>query len=398
MAEQQRGRRRNTRVGVLVLGGVLLTACSGGPATTADVAVSSAVAESVGTAASPCPAPGVADPATAAGWIGYLAAQPDQVALMIDDGRGNGLRHRGGDAQPAASAAKIVHLAAYARAVDAGTLDPEQPITVSEWERWYLPGLDGGAHPAALTDIGVALDGSGLAAADPNMSVTLDDLAHAMIRFSDNAAADLLRDRLGDAALQSVVDSAGGGLPSGSAPVVQLPSYLGAQIALLDSSSTSTDGATELAAARRYTTDESERRRVQTLPVPPIRTQLTWADGTPTASADTLSAVAADLVAAADDLGRTGARLARTHLEWPPVPDGAVGLGAKGGSLPGVLTDVFVLRRDDGTVGRAALMVRGMDAQDWSTAVGSFAHQELLLDALQNPDTLEALRCGSSAR
>ncbi|WP_166442201.1 serine hydrolase [Nakamurella flava] len=385
-------------MGALVLGGVLLTACSGGSVTAPDATVSSAAAESVESSTLSCPAPGVVDTATAAGWTGYLAAHPDQVAVTIDDGRGNGLRHRGGDAQPAASAAKIVHLAAYARAVDAGTIDPEQLITVGEWERWYLPGLDGGAHPAALAELGVALDGRGLAAADPSTPVTLDDLAHAMIRFSDNAAADLLRDRLGDATLQSVVESVGGELPSGSAPVVELPSFLGAQIALLDSSGTSADGAADLAAAQRYATDEAERRRVQALPVPPIGTQLTWADGTPTASVDTLSAVAADLVAAADDPGRTGARLARTHLEWPPVPDGAVGLGAKGGSLPGVLTEVFVLRRDDGTVGRAALMVRGMDAQDWSTAVGSFAHQELLLDALQNPDTLAALRCGSSAR
>lgn len=392
MNDKQRSRRWGARVGALALGGALLAGCSGVPVTTAD-AVSSAAGRPVGSAAPSCPAPGVADTATAAGWIGYLAGHPDQVALTVDDGRGDGLRHRGGDGQPAASAAKIVHLAAYAQAVDAGTIDPEQPVTVGEWEQWYLPGLDGGAHPAALAELGIALDGSGLAAADPSMTVTLDDLAHAMIRFSDNAAADLLRDRLGDPALHSVVDAATGDLQSGSAPLVELPSFLGAQIALLDPAGTPRDGAAELAAAQRYAADETERQQVRTLPAPPLETQLTWAEGTPTASVDTLAAVAADLVAAADDPARTGARLARAHLEWPPAPDGAAGLGAKGGSLPGVLTEVFVLRRDDGTVGTATLMVRGMEAAAWTTAVGSFAHQELLLGALQTPDTLAALRC-----
>lgn len=398
MTQHSRQRRWSTGLGAAAIAGLLLVGCATpAPVGTTDGTPVPPVAASTTTpaAASTCPDPGPADPATAAGWIGYLAAHPDQVALVVDDGRSEPLRHRPDAAQPAASAAKLVHLAAYARAVDTGTLDPTQPITVGEWEQWYLPGLDGGAHPAALADLGIALDADGLSAADPTVQVTVDDLARVMIRFSDNAAADLLRDRLGDDALLAAV-TATGASANGGTPV-ELPSYLGAQIALLDPSGTAADGAAELAAAQRYATDDAERARVRALPAPPVTTQLTWTASTATATADALRAVAADLVVAADDPARPGAQLAREHLEWPPTPAGAAGLGAKGGSLPGALTEVFVLRHADGTIGTATLMVQDMDAPTWAAAVSSFAHQKLLVTALQDPDTLTGIRCALSA-
>lgn len=103
-----------------------------------------------------CPAPPAADPATAEGWLGWIAAHPGDVALIVDDGRGGRLEHRASDASPSASASKVIHLLAYADAVAAGRLDPEGPVTLAEWEAWYLPGLDGGAHVDALTALGVA--------------------------------------------------------------------------------------------------------------------------------------------------------------------------------------------------------------------------------------------------
>ena len=387
--------RRVRLGGVVVAGALVVAACSGA---TPSAATGSLVAESSAVGPSDCaPAP-AADVATADGWIAYLAAHSDQVALLVDDGRGDVLAHRAIDGQPAASASKIVQLAAYAQAVDTGALDPQQSITVGEWEQWYLPGLDGGAHPAALTELGIALDPTGRFAADPAATVTIDNLAAVMIRFSDNAAADLLRDRLGDDALRAVV--AASDAPTTPSPTaasdpsaaVVLPSFLGSQIALLDGRPAG-DGAAERAAAQRFAGDTVERDRVRALPTPPLDTQLSWADGTATATAAGLARVATALSVAADDPNRPGAQAARRHLQWPPVPDGALGLGAKGGSLPGVLTETFVLRRLDGTVGTAVLMVRGLDAAAWTTAVGSFAHQELLLQALQDPDTLRRLDC-----
>ena len=51
-----------------------------------------------------------------------------------------------------ASVHKVLILSAYARAVVAGRLDPAERVAVADIERWYWPGTDGGAHPAALED------------------------------------------------------------------------------------------------------------------------------------------------------------------------------------------------------------------------------------------------------
>ena len=58
-----------------------------------------------------------------------------------------------------ASAAKIIHLLAYADAVADGTLRPDTQVPVAEWEAFYLP-LDGGAHAAALDRLGIDSPGT----------------------------------------------------------------------------------------------------------------------------------------------------------------------------------------------------------------------------------------------
>ena len=109
---------------------------------------------------------------------------------------------------PLGSTFKIVVLAAYAREVAAGRLDPDQTVTIRDWERYYLPGTDGGAHPAALQDLGIPEDRFGFAL-DRNATVTLDALAHVMIHWSDNAATDLLMAKLGRETLKATIDQAG---------------------------------------------------------------------------------------------------------------------------------------------------------------------------------------------
>ena len=90
-----------------------------------------------------------------------------------------------------ASTIKIVVLAAYAREVAAGRLDPHAELPIREWERFYLPGTDGGAHAAALAALGIPTDQDGFAS-NPEAAVSWDRIAQAMIRSSDNAATDLL--------------------------------------------------------------------------------------------------------------------------------------------------------------------------------------------------------------
>ncbi len=109
---------------------------------------------------------------------------------------------------PLASTFKIVVLAAYARETTAGRLDRQQRISVGDWERYYLPATDGGTHSEALSYLRIPTDDHGFAL-DPGTTVSLDDVAFVMIRFSDNAAADFLMAQLGNGPLQAVIDEAG---------------------------------------------------------------------------------------------------------------------------------------------------------------------------------------------
>jgi beta-lactamase class A len=342
-----------------------------------------------------CPPTDPADTSTAAGWLGYLAAHQGDVALVVDDSRGGRVEYRADAPAPAASAAKVLHLAAYADALDAGRLSPDQPVVIRDWEAWFLPGLDGGAHGRALQAIWVANDG--VQASYPGGTVRLDEVVTALIEFSDNAAADFLRELLGDAALVAAGVSA-------SASGIEVPSYLGAAIALLLPADAPPPGASreeraaaELALALRYASDPGYRAEVLAVPAPAVDAQLEWADNTSTTTALALAAVHQSIYSGAEDPANLGAVNARKQLEWPTAPPDTLGLGAKGGSYPGVIAEAMTLRRSDGSRATGVLLVQRMPAADWDTGLTSFAHQELLLAAMSDPAVLDRLSCSVGA-
>jgi D-alanyl-D-alanine carboxypeptidase len=123
--------------------------------------------------------------------IDWIAAHPDQVSLLVTgSGEAAGeLELQAERSRPVGSTFKLLVLAAYAREVAAGRLDPAERIALAELDRWYLNGTDGGAHERAL------------AAMPPGTrhTLALDQLVRAMIEFSDNAATDLLLARIGRA-------------------------------------------------------------------------------------------------------------------------------------------------------------------------------------------------------
>ncbi|TQC50244.1 serine hydrolase [Rhodococcus sp. WS4] len=315
-----------------------------------------------------------ADITTASGWVGYVGSHTDDVAFFVDDGRGRTVEHRAGDTAPLASAIKVVHLAAYARAVAAGELDPAEPVPLTEWERWYLPDTDGGAHPRALQRLGVT---------DPNAAVPLGQMVTAMIQESDNAVPDYLRDRLGDDAL---VDAAA----QGGWTDLEVPTLLGSTIALLDPAM-SRDARWD--AARRYAHDGTYREQVMRMspgddfPAVTARVQESGVAGTAAGLAALHRAIASgDFGPGSDD--------AREHLEWQPAPPGLDGLGFKGGNLPGVVTEAMTIRRPDGTVATAVLLTSNLSSADYLDVIGgNFAHQQLLLEAMTDPDTMSQLSC-----
>ena len=107
-----------------------------------------------------------------------------------------------------ASTTKIMVLAAYADGVANGELDPQESISITEWERYYLPFTDGGAHASGLNRLGLAADDLGFAL-EPQSTVTLEDLASVMMYESGNAATDVLIERIGTERINSVMAEAG---------------------------------------------------------------------------------------------------------------------------------------------------------------------------------------------
>ncbi|MGW0182434.1 serine hydrolase [Nocardia sp. NPDC003345] len=312
-------------------------------------------------ACGPQPESGVA---SADGWLGRIGTEPETISVYVDDGRGQVVQRRAGEPQPTASANKVVPLAAYARAVADGELDPRERVPVSEWERWYLPGTDGGAHEQARARLG-------------GEAVTLDQLVSAMIRESDNAVPDYLRDRLGDRAL---IDAAAVGGWEDYRP----SSKLGEIIRLLE------PGGDEWDTARRYASDPAYRADIRSRPLPALEAQAPWAETTATASAHQLASIHRAL---ADGSFGTGADVAQAQLEWQQPPPGYEAIGFKGGSYPGVLADAIYLRATDGTVTTAVLLDHRMPIDVWAEAVTTMSHQQVLVGAMTDRQMARRLAC-----
>ncbi len=138
--------------------------------------------------------PDIATPET---FLRYLQANRHNVALASFTLRPNGsidfsepvIAHNIDVKMSLQSLGKVIQLAAYAKAVTKGEFHPQRTITVREWENYYLPGTDGGAHDAALEDLGLPRNEFGFAV-NPGAAVSLEQLVRAMIRYSDNASRD----------------------------------------------------------------------------------------------------------------------------------------------------------------------------------------------------------------
>jgi hypothetical protein len=339
------------------------------------------------------PAP-AADPATADGWLGIMAATPDDVGLVVDDGRGAVVSHAPDVPMPLASAVKIVHVAAYGRAVAEGRLRPDEQVRVGDWENWYLA-ADGGAHVGALDALGIPRNGL-QGAVDPDRTVTLQQMVAAMVQFSDNAAADYLRDRLGD---QALVDAAA----AGGWRDLDLPSELGAQLALVRpqeapplSAPRSVRGPAELAMAQRFASDpayrEDSRRRLvaqaEDVEAYLIESER-WARSTSTGSAVQLAGLWRAVISGSFG---PGADVARSELEPDaPRPDGQV-RAIKGGSFPGVGTMAVSVRRPDGTIGIGVLLARGFPPNTSPDEV-ALGQLRLLVQAVEDPAARARVLC-----
>lgn len=348
-------------------------------------------------------APATIDLATPAGVLQYLSDHRRDSSLVAYSVAADGsidrsdtiVAHNADQPMPLASTIKIVTLAAYAREVAAGRLDPGERVAVAEWERFYQPGFDGFAHPSALAAyFGFAIDDLGFAT-DRQAAVAIDDLVAVMLQFSDNAAADYLLHRFGARAMRTVIREGrltGQELPQ---PIVGLflswanhemgdPSWK--DVGRLVTMAPRQYAARVTMLANRYVHDDAWRAE-----------ELAWIVSNPDLSVDRSAFLANRLFPAgtARDYARIMAHvmtgtfispevsaIMRRQLDWPLryIAAPFASWGHKGGSLSGVLTDANFFIPIEGDFGGrrrvAVLFLRNL-SEETSTAFAGTAGQSL---------------------
>lgn len=350
-----------------------------------------------------------------------LAEQPGEnialVAYSVDDAGGideaeTALFINADVPLPLASTAKIVILTAVAEAVADGQFSWETPIPLTAWEQYYLPGTDGGAHPAALEHLGIAANEQGFAL-DPTQTVTLDELTWAMIRYSDNAATDYLLAELGSERVEQVFQTAG--LTTHD----PLDSFLG--LFLLwnnhDTPTLTDERVADLLAldtavrrqqaqqlADQYLQDEAWRTaeiawRAQRTPNR-ISHEIALATQTsPRASARDYAQLLA-LVATDNYVSPQVSADVRRFLEWPMVvfPSNAERfqtLGTKGGTLAGVLTSaLYTVPQAGDFAGQTRVVVLFQSDPPfsaWLTQTQDFSYQNFMLEVATEQEILSRL-------
>jgi len=253
---------------------------------------------------------------------------------------------------PLASVVKVIHLVAYAQAVQAGELNAEATVALAELERYYLPNSDLNAHRQAVE----ALTAEGRVFGEPP-AVLLEDVPRMMIEYSSNAATDYLHQLLGQERIEETALDLG--LTSHTAPCPFIGQFL-----LMGTDGDDSDDAKQV----RSFIQDPERYSREVMRVteayatdPDLRDEIGGWRGRgrrPSLEAQSLFSENLNARASAGDYARLMALIAnnqvgpweqnvriRRYLEWPTQfaanQETLAWLGYKGGALPGVLTAVY---------------------------------------------------------
>ncbi|HSM58645.1 MAG TPA: serine hydrolase [Candidatus Sulfomarinibacteraceae bacterium] len=352
----------------------------------------------------PLPAPSLAAfPEEVRPALAHLFEHPQQVALAAYEvGREDeGIYLNADTPVPLASVVKVIHLVAYAQAVQNGVLNEEAPVPLSEMERYFLPGSDLGAHSAGLNMLREEER-----VLDEPPAILLQDVPRLMVEYSSNAATDYVHMLLGQEHIeQTAVDL---GLAQQTAPCPFLGQFLlmgrnGADVSqvetLLQEPEVYSRDVVQL--TERFSTDPAFRQETRIWrdrsTRPSLQAQALFSNQLSTrGSARAYAALMARI--ATNDLGpwEQNVRI-RRYLEWPthiPVNQEKLAwLGYKGGSLPGVLTVVYYAQPWD----RAhpvvvALFFHDLPLDTYRQWRRSLPHDELARWLLREREAIPTLR------
>jgi beta-lactamase class A len=340
-------------------------------------------------------------PANARAAVEQMLQAPADVALVAfelgnEDG---GIFLNGDQPVPLASVVKIIHLVAYAQAVQEGALDPGTRVSLADLEAFYLPNSDLGAHPQALA----ALREEGLVD-ESAQTIALEQVPRMMMQYSSNAATDFLHFLLGQERLeQTIIDL---GLLTHTAPCPFLGQFLlmgtGDERSTVDALLTEPRQYAQdvMALTSAYSTDPALRDEVGgwrgRWRRPTLETQAYFSNHLNTTAAATdyarlMAAIAENQLGPWEQSVRI-----RRYLEWPTQfsanQEKLAWLGYKGGSLPGVLTVAYYAQpwdRERPVV--AVLFFRNLPLEVYRQWRQTLPHDELARWLLRERDAIPTL-------
>jgi beta-lactamase class A len=305
--------------------------------------------------------------------------------------------------RPLASTVELQLLLGYSALVARGELSADAPVRVADWERYWLPRTDGGAHSFSLE----ALESRGAVHGEgANRRVRLDDVVQMMARYSDDAAADYLLGKLGRARADALPVQLGMPEEEPAWPLSgQILSWQNSDLSTAPAELVKRYGALDRdryagiawqlsAALEEPVRGSAERKRLEDdglslrLSEQAALTRVTSPRGRARAYAQLMARVANGEV--------EGSELARAALAWPlqnpEVKEQFESVGTKPGSLPGLLTSAYYARTKQNKLRVLALFLDELPVAVWLQLMQKFLHQRFELSLLSDDAFFEQVK------
>ncbi len=288
----------------------------------------------------------------------FIAANPRRASIWA---RRNGeiiADFQSGRVMPLASTVKILIAVEYAQQAASGRLKPDEPVALSDLDKYFLPGTDGGGHAGWLK----YARGSNLIT---NEHAKLEDVVRGMLQFSSNANADWLIERLGLERINATIGKLGlksthlysfvGSVVVSGAHGQSSPSDWAQQIRALPEAEWQ-KRANEAHARLRANADGSFKK---SFAFPNAEEQKVWSDRFPAASAREYGELMSK-INGRNFFAPNTQQVLDSVLEWPlqasPEARKAYAhLGFKGGSTAWILTQAFYGRTVGGDAVEGAI-------------------------------------------
>lgn len=338
--------------------------------------------------------------------LDYIALHKDHISLAAFEvgNEDNGIYLNADTLRPLASTVELQLLLGYNALVARGELSPDAPVSLAEWERYWLPRTDGGSHEYSLQalEARAAILGEGA-----NRNVRLDDLAQMMARYNDDAAADYLLSKLGRARVDALPTQLGmpdeepawplsGQILSWQNTALSTPAEeLVNRYSTLDRGSYASLAWQLSAALEAPARSAAERARLEDdgltlrLSEQAELTRATSPRGRARAYAQLMAKVAKGELEGSD--------LARVALAWPlqnpELKEQFESVGTKPGSLPGLLTSAYyAVPKGQNKVRVLALFLDQLPIAVWLQLMQKFLHQRFELRLLSDDAFFEQVK------